>query len=42
MGFLNRVEPGAFGFLDPKIGICTVNLVPAFAHGRRKDLSVPL
>lgn len=41
VGFVPFEDGGAFGFLDPGEIIRAVHLVPAFAHGRTKDLLAP-
>ena len=41
VGFVDGNDPLAFGFLDPSLIIRGCHLIPAFAHGRTKDLLPP-
>lgn len=41
VGFVDADEPGAFGFLDPALVLRGAHLIPAFAHGRTKELMGP-
>lgn len=38
VGFMPHVDPAAFGFLDPNLVIRAIHLIPAFSHGRTKEL----
>lgn len=38
LGFVDSDDSGAFGFLDPKLIIRGVHLIPAFHHGQTQDL----
>ncbi|EGN91934.1 hypothetical protein SERLA73DRAFT_26339, partial [Serpula lacrymans var. lacrymans S7.3] len=33
VGFMDGLEPGTFGFLDPDVVIRGIHLIPAFAYG---------
>jgi hypothetical protein len=41
IGFVDNQDDTAFGFLDPSQVVRGVHLIPAFAHGRTKDLLSP-
>ena len=41
LGFIPSDEPGAFGFLDPRLIIRAVHLIPGFAYGRTDSLLPP-
>ena len=41
VGFVDGNDPQAFGFLDPSLIIRGCHLIPAFDHGRTKDLLPP-
>ncbi|EGN94895.1 hypothetical protein SERLA73DRAFT_155586 [Serpula lacrymans var. lacrymans S7.3] len=41
VGFMDGLEPGAFGFLDPDVVIRGIHLIPAFAYGRTDEYLPP-
>jgi hypothetical protein len=41
VGFIDSDDSEAFGFLDPNDVIRATHLIPAFAHGRSKELLPP-
>lgn len=38
IGFVPDTDPYAFGFLDPNVVLRGCHLIPAFTHGRTRDL----
>ena len=41
VGFLDANDDSAFGFLDPRLVIRAVHLIPAFAHGKTTNIMGP-
>ena len=41
IGFVESSDPDAFGFLNPELVLRSIHIIPAFHHGRTKELLGP-